>query len=68
MDEDNPPGNLTWVSLDGKTSKADLSCTYLGSTIEPNIMYRYEKRFPSRFLHLTMHNFNQNYHYDTEAQ
>ena len=68
VDEDNPPGNLTWVSLDGKTSKADLSCTYLGSTIEPNIMYRYEKRFPSRFLHLTMHNFNQNYHYDTEVQ
>lgn len=68
VDEDKPPNTLTWVSLDGKTNKPSLSCAYIGSTIEPNILYKYEKRFPSRFLNLTMHNFNQNYYYNAEDQ
>lgn len=65
-DEENPPSLLTWISLDNETNKPSLSCEYIGSTLEPNILYKYEKRYPLSYRHLVIKNLNQNYHYDVE--
>lgn len=65
-DEDNPPETLTWVSLNGETQKPNLICEYVGSTIEPNILYRYEKKYQSSYRYFVIKNLSQNYHYEVE--
>lgn len=65
-DEEAPPSPLTWISLDNETNKPDLSCEYIGSTLEPNILYKYEKRYPTAYKHMVIKNLSQNYHYDVE--
>lgn len=67
-DEEAPPALLTWISLNEEINKPDLSCEYIGSTLEPNILYKYEKRYQSSYRHFVIKNLSQNYHYDVEEK
>lgn len=67
-DEEAPPALLTWISLNEEINKTDLSCEYIGSTLEPNILYKYEKRYQSSYRHFVIKNLSQNYHYDVEEK
>lgn len=58
---------LSWVSTDGETQKGDLSCFYIGSSIEKNLIYRYTGiRSGIDYRQFVIKTLNRNYHYSTE--
>ena len=58
---------LRWVSTDGETQKGDLSCFYIGSSIEKNLIYRYNgSRSGIDYRQFVIKTLNRNYHYSTE--
>ena len=60
---------LKWVSTDGETQNGDLSCFYIGSSIEKNLIYRYNgRKLQTDYRQFVIKTLNRNYHYSTEEE